>query len=616
MYFDALTLSAVIAEFHATILGGRIQRVLLPGPLSIGLEVYAQRQRYQLLASAHPQYARVHLVQNKLSRGVEQASPLLLLLRKYVLGGRITAIEQPPLERIVVVSIVKEVESRNYELLDASQMPDEVLPDRDEVEDEESLLSDHQIHTSAHPSHALSRILLRSELIIEPMDRRSNIILVDDNNLILDSVKRVTPQMSHRVILPRHVYELPPRQERRDPHTATPSDMQVLLDSGAATLSRALISSYRGVSPLVAREVIQRAMGVSDSEVCDNLPWDALATHLRNLFSPPWHPHLVPGSAGPQAYAPYHITHMHNAQPQPDISSALEAFYASREAVTAHQQYRTTIMQRLDATRERLSHQQQQLEAEMQRAGNLERLRWEGEMIFAFLHSITPGQQYLDIDGDTIKLNPNQSPVETARDRFRAYEKARKAIAGIPERLHETNIRLDGLEQLATLLELANTREQIAQIEQEAHAQGYLQTPQRGPATSKSQPASQRRTKTRIKPLHLLSSDGFDLYIGRSSEENAAVTFRIGRPDDLWLHGRAIPGAHVIIRCAGQDVPEQTLREAAGLAAYFSRSRQEKLVDVDLARRSRVRKIAGAAPGLVTYTAEQSLRVAPLPPWK
>ncbi len=616
MYFDALTLNAVTTELQATILGGRIQRVLLPGPLSIGLEVYAHRQRYQLLASAHPQFARVHLVQNKLSRGVERASPLLLLLRKYVLGGRISAIEQPPLERIVVLSIVKEIELRNHDVLDESQMSDEVLPYIDEAEDEEAPVSDPQAQAAAPQSHAISRTLLRCELIIEPMDRRSNIILVDDNNLILDSIKRVTPQMSHRVILPRHVYEFPPRQERRDPRTATPAGMQALHNNGTATLSRALISSYRGVSPLVAREVIQRAMGVSDSEVRDTLPWDVLATHLRAIFAPPWHPCLVPGTDGPQAYAPYHITHMNDAQPQSDISSALEAFYATREAVTAHQQYRTTIMQRLDTTRERLYHQQQQLETEMQRAGNLERLRWEGEMIFAFLHSIAPGQQHLDIDGDRIMLNPDQSPVETARDRFRAYEKARKAIVGIPERLHETNIRLEGLEQLATLLELANTREQIAQIEQEASMQGYLQTTQRGQAKSKSQPANQRRTRTRIKPLHLLSSDGFDMYIGRSSEENATVTFRMGRPDDLWLHARAIPGAHVIIRCAGQDVPEQTLREAAGLAAYFSRSRQEKLVDVDLARRSRVRKIAGAAPGLVTYTAEQSLRVAPLPPWE
>lgn len=616
MYFDALTLAAVADELRATILGGRVQRVLLPGPLSIGLEIYAQRQRYQLLASAHSQFARIHLVSSKLSRGVDQTTPLLLLLRKYVLAGRIVAIEQPPLERILVLSIAKETESRNYHATPDTEAETDIAQlDADSAEAEEQVDAlDPAPAAYTRPSDS-SQIPLRCDLIVEPMDRRSNIILVDDDNRILDSVKRVTARMSHRVVLPRQVYEMPPRQSKRDPRTATAAGIEALRESGERHLTRALVAGYRGVSPQVAREVVQRALGQPDAAMHAQLPWYTLAAHLRELFTAPWEPTLVPGADAPLAYAPYALTHIAGAQAQTSMSAALETFYAAREAVTAHRQRRDAVQQQLDAARERLQHQYNQLAAELERARELEHLRWEGEMIFAFLHSITPGQHALHVDNQTIMLAPDRSPIECAQERFRAYDKAKSALTHVPARLKATETQLAGLEQLAALLSLTADRDQIEQLAQEAEEQGYIQrgTSQSG-ATRSGQRAGRQRV-ARIKPLHLVSSDGIDIYVGRSSTQNADVTFRIGRPDDLWLHVRTIPGAHVIVRSSGREVPEQTLREAAGLAAYFSRVRAEALVDVDLSRRSLVRKVAGGPPGLVTYRAERTLRVAPLPPW-
>jgi predicted ribosome quality control (RQC) complex YloA/Tae2 family protein len=607
MYFDALTLTAVADELRATILGGRVQRVLLPGPLSIGLEVYAQRQRYQLLASADPQVARVHLVRARLSRGVEQATPLLLLLRKYVLGGRIIAIDQPPLERILVLSIAKETARRNHL---ESQIPPEAIPSEDEsaedasVEDEED---DEQPPIAADPDQPP----LQCELVIEPMDRRSNIILIDDDNLILDSVKRVTPEMSQRVILPRHVYELPPRQEKRNPQTATAAGMAALVESGARSLTRAIVGAYRGVSPQVAREAVYRALGHPDAELSAVLPMEELATHLRELFTPPWQPTLAVAEEQPQAYAPYLLTHRSGAAPQPGISVALETFYAARESVTAHRQRRERVQQQLTEARDRLQHQQRQLATELERAQHLEQQRWEGEMILGFMHTLSPGQQTLEVEGQTIKLDPERSPLEAAQARFRAVDKAKSALEGVPERLKATEQQLAGLEELLALLALTDVREQIDQIAQEAEEQGYIR-----PAQARAGAGRRGKPRTpRLKPLHLVSSDGFDIFVGRSSEQNAEVTFRIGQPDDIWLHVRTIPGGHVIVRSGGRDIPERTLQEAAGLAAYFSGVRHETAVDVDLSRRKGVRKVSGGPPGLVTYQAERTLRVAPLPPW-
>ncbi len=608
MYFDALTMSAVADELRETIIGGRIQRVVLTGPLSIGLEIYQRGQRYHLLASAHPQFARVHLVRKRLSRGVEQASPLLLLMRKYLLGGRIVGVEQPHLERILVLSIAKRAQTRNRDEEDDLSSPPQPSgslypPPAGEDEggggDEED---------DPWPDDAELPDLMTCDLIIEPMDRRSNIILVDDNNTIMESIKRVTPRMSQRVIMPRHVYELPPPQEKRDPTRAMGEAMAGLIRTAGGELGKALVANYRGVSPQVAREVIFRSMGQSKCAISADLPWYSLAARLREIFSPPWHPCLVRGSDAPLAYAAYHLNHLANAQDDASISAVLEEFYAAREQLTNHSQRRTALAQQLSAATERLQHQHEQIRAELRKAGDLEVLRWEGEMIFAFLHALHPGQTVLTVEGRKIQLDPQRKPVEQAQERFKAYDKAKSALAGLPELLDQVEVRIHGVEQLSALLLLSDDYEQIEQIALEAEEMGYLR--------EHPDPVAKRRRHkaTKARPLHVQSSDGFTILVGRSARQNEEVTFRIGRPEDLWLHARGIHGSHVIIRSAGREVPETTLLEAAGLAAYFSQARGDTYVEVDLCRRILVRKVVGGSPGLVTYQPERTIRAAPHKP--
>lgn len=602
MYFDALTLAAVADELRETILGGRIQRVLLTGPLSIGLEIYAHGRRRQLLASAHPQLARVHLVRGKLTRGVEQDTPLLLLLRKYLLGGRIVAIEQPPLERILVLSIVKPQETRKREDGQGAEADDRGDAEQDAPQDDEPDEVEDEL-----PNRP-PRPLLRSELIIEPQDRRSNLILVDDNNLVLECVKRVTPKMSSRVMLPRQPYELPPKIEKRDPQQATAAGIEALAATGEKDLARALVAAYRGVSPQVAREVGFRAIGRPTARLDELLPAYTIAARLRELFTAPWQPSLVPGPDGPAAYAPYMIGHQPGAEPQEGIGAALEQFYAAREQVSGHRQRREALAQQLSAARERLARQRDQIAGELEKARELELLRWEGEMIFAFLHELRPGQVELAVEGRRIALEPRRSPVEQAQERFKAYDKAKSALAGLPERLAAVDARLGGLDQLAALLAISDEYDQIEQLAQEAEELGYLRE-HPDPAT-----ARRRRRALKAPPLQLTSSDGFPIYVGRSARQNEEVTFRIGRSEDTWLHVRTIHGAHVIVRSGGRELPERTLEEAAGLAAYFSQARDEPLVEVDLCRRALVRKVPGGPVGLATYRAERTLRVAPRKP--
>lgn len=593
MYFDALTLAAVADELRESVLGGRVQRVILTGPLSLGLEVYAHRRRVQVLASAHPQLARVHLVRGRLTRGVAQETPLLLLLRKYVLGGRIIGVEQPVLERVLVLSIVKPVSLRNSNPLAGDLDVDEAEPEADEAD--------------ALPAAAPET--LRCELVFEPQDRRSNIILVDDDNRILDSVKRVIPRMSSRVVLPRHVYELPPPPDKRDPTRATAAGIAALATGRERDLARALVAAYRGVSPQVAREAMFRALGRVTATVDEPLPHYTLAARLRELFTAPPEPTLALDEEGrPVAYAPYALTHLPRVVAVASMSEALERFYLAYEQLTGHQQRREALSGQLQAARARLERQRNQIAAELERAREVETLRWEGEMIFAFMHTLRPGQETLEVEGRRIALDPRQNPVEQAQARFRAYDKARSALNGLPERLEAVENRIKGLDELEALLQLSDGYAQIEQLAREAEELGYLRE-LAGPA-----PARRAARPARLRPLQLLSRDGLEIAVGRSARENEHVTFRLARGDDLWLHARGLPGSHVIVRCGGRDVPETTLVEAAGLAAYFSPARAEPAVEVDVCRRALVRKLPGGPPGLVTYRAERTLRVAPRAP--
>jgi predicted ribosome quality control (RQC) complex YloA/Tae2 family protein len=429
MYFDSLTLAAVADELRTSVLDGRIQRARLPSPLSVALEIYAHGRRQHLLLSAHPQWTRAHLCVAKPSRGVERDTPLLLLLRKYVVGGRIIAIEQPVLERVLILSIAKGPHTRNIGLSDphpSAPVPvatggEERLPSPAAAGEGSGVRAWDDDDSDSEQDEELAEPL-RCELIVEAMERRGNIVLVGDDNIILESARHITPRMSRRPVQPREPYELPPAQDKRDPRHATAEGIHALLDQAAATptLARGLVAAYRGLSPLAAREVSFRATGRTDPPLAPDLPWEAIAAAVRDLWSAPWQPCLVFKAGEPAAFAPYTLTHLAPFEAEPATSAALELFYAARERLSSHEQRRDAVRQQLLEARERLDRQRRLLGVELERAQDLDRLRWEGEMIYGFLHALQPGQTALEVEGRTIALDPARTPAENAQERFHA----------------------------------------------------------------------------------------------------------------------------------------------------------------------------------------------------
>jgi predicted ribosome quality control (RQC) complex YloA/Tae2 family protein len=568
MYFDALTMACVADELRGTALGGRVQRVLLADNLSVGLEIYAAHHRYYLLASAHAELGRLLLSSEKLRRGVDKETGLLLLLRKYVRGAILAEIEQPPFERVLRLEF-------------------------------------------DHPEWGCS------DLMVEIMGRHSNVILVDGTGRVLDAIKRVSSEMSPvRPVLPGRPYEMPPPQAKLSPADLTEYRLrQILTDQEPRTqVWQALVRGLSGISPLLAREVTCRALGHARATVARVERITPLLETVHELLAPledkgQWQPTLAREDGEPVAYAPYPITHRGKPEAMPSISQAIERY---TEAVASGDPYaaaKRPVHEALERARGRLERRRQALERELAEAEEADQWRQWGEWILAYAHTVTPGQEELVAEiGDggslVIPLEPDRSAVDNAQAYFARYRKAQRAAETVPVRLREAMLALRDLEQLETDLELAASRPEVHEVREALIERGHL-------------PAKTRRRRAplpRSEPLALKSPDGVPLVVGRNSRQNDQVTFRLAKSDDLWFHAQGVPGAHVIVRRGGQEISAATIRHAAELAAYFSPLRDESDVVVVYTERRHVRRVPGAAPGLVTYRHEGTIRVVPKGP--
>ncbi|MGC8873383.1 MAG: Rqc2 family fibronectin-binding protein [Chloroflexia bacterium] len=574
MFYDALTAHAVVAELRRTIRGGRVQHVVQSGPLTLGLEIYAGHRRHYLVASAHPENARLHLVQAKPSRDPRAQSPLLLHLRKRLVGAYLEEVTAWPLERVIEMTF---------------RHPG--LPPEEQV----------------------------NHLIVEVMGRQSNILLVDADQCIVDAIKRVTPRMSPaRPVLPRTPYRPPPPQLKLDPRTVTAPTLEGAL-SGVRTdlpLWQALVHLFRGVSPLLAREVCHRAGLGDDLPISEFRGTEELAAALRDAWQPTatgeWEPCLAlalkeagPGGPRPLAYAPYRLSHRSDwlVEPRESISEALEQYYAWEEPVADHAPSRRLLLEAIARQQEKLQNRLEALRREQAREAEAERLLQMGQLILAYQRQVNPGQETLRVEGLEIPLDPHRTLVENAQAYFHAYRKARQAGERTRALIQEAELEMDWLAQMGALVREAETFDELALLSGEIAEAGLLPQDQIG-----------GRRKTALPPRAFLTEDGFRVLVGRNARQNEELTFRRARPHDLWLHARTRPGAHVLLLTEGRTPSPQAIEFAAGLAAYYSDGRNEAAVEVDVTECRYVRRLTSRHPGLVRYTHERTLRVRPQPP--
>ena len=619
MHFDALTLAAVADELKETVAGGRVQQIVLPDRRSVALEIYAHRERRHLLLSAHPQASRVHLLEHKPRRGVPKETPLLLLLRKYVRSARLESVEVPvPFERVLFL----------------------------------------RFH---HPEHG------GSTLAVEPIGQLGNLILMNADERILDALVRVPAgENAQRVLLPRRTYQLPPPQDRMppveesdDPHQQTaqsPGDEDDGDQARAPLLWRSLLNHFAGVSPTLAREAAWRVTGDASAQFTAQAFADARKA-LSNLWSAAASGDWTPGIAvdeqdGVAAFAPYELHFCGEFVQTDSASAAAAAFYATqeRDVSSSRDEYagvRGGVAALVRQAQKRVQSQLRALAVDEPAPGEPELVRTRAEWLLALSSQIPqrgngPGaQEELSLQdgmaavkpapngqmqlivfaaGDTsfgqaaagealaaegddliVPLDPKHSPVEQAERMFDRAAKMERAARIIPRRRARLEADRAYLQQLESDVSLAQDQPEIVAVREALREAGYLR--QRRDRREKVQ-------RDRSQPLRYLSPEGFPILVGRNARQNEIVTFSEAGRDDLWLHVREGPGAHVVIRCGGQPVPAPTRTAAAQLAAWFSRQRGNAGVAVVVTPRRFVTRMAGGRPGQVHFRSEETISVA------
>ncbi len=612
MFVDALTLCAVADEL-ATLLGGaRVEDVIQPTPQAIAIQCWTGTRTHWLLLSAHPQHARLHVTQEKPRKLTSEPPPFVMLLRKHLEGQRVLEVRQPRWERLVELGFGRRTG--------------------------EGASSDPLVW-----------------LIIEVMGRISNLVLCDADGVILGSLRQVGAEVNrYREVAPHIPYKYPPPQQRQlqgqavprlEGTTLTGEELRVGAQENASPTNTALrlwqllAAQVLGFSPLLAREAVYRAVGDAEALVQAELPWERIAEQVRGLASlydtRQWQPILLeqPSDGTPRGFAVYEVRHRPDliSRPMERINEALDRYFRGMEWRDALTGAKADILRVLQTHRERCLRKAELLGRDLAETRAGEKLRIEGEVLLAFGQEVPPGQTSFIIEDPfapegssdmlNIALDPQLTAVENANRRFARYHKLRRAGAQIPEQIERNRAELAHLEQLLTDLHLAETPAEVALVRAEVVEAGYLragkqdrqqrqQRGNKGKAGKQGKNQQQKRADAGA-PLRQQSSEGFVILVGKNSRQNEEVTFREAGSNDLWLHARGVPGAHVIIKSGGRQVPRQTLEEAARLAAYYSQSRGNSSVPVDYTQQRYVRHMKSGGPGMVIYERERTLSVAP-----
>ena len=567
MPLDAICLQGVVGELAPQLTGSRIEKIQQPARDQIILLLRGSRR---LFLNAGANQPRIHLTE-QLRDNPSRPPMFCMLLRKHLSGGIIESVRQEPLERVVTLTV---------------------------------LASDEMGERS------------RFTLVWEGMPRRANLILCDRDGRIIDCLRRVDLEAEQdRQVLPGLFYRLPTRQDKRSPLSVTEEEFAALLGRAApdAPLDGWLLDTFTAISPLVARDLTVRACGSTDAPVSQGSAlWEVFSRWQRDVHENAFTPTLIKrnGSLADFTYGPvtqygtYAETEVYDS-----FSHLLDDFYEKREQAERVKQKGRDLLKTATTARDRVRRKLAAQEKELAACLDRDHLRICGELITANLYRMERGQSRLtaqnyydencaDMD---IPLDVRLSPQENAARYFKQYAKAKTAEKYLTAQLQKGGEELQYLESVLQELAQAESEQDFNDIRTELTDGGYLR------GRGKKQPGFQRASK----PREFRSSAGLRILVGRNNRQNDRLTTKDADKRDIWLHTQKIHGSHVILCTGGTEPDEQSLMEAASLAAYFSQAQGSTKVPVDYTPVKFVKKPAGAKPGMVVYTTYQTMLADP-----
>lgn len=576
MALDGIVIAALVQELRRTLLGGHIQKIAMPENNELLLTIKNNATQHRLLISCEAALPLLYL-QRENKPSPLTAPGFAMLLRKHIGSGKITAIEQLGLERIVRI-----------ETTQLNELGD-IAP------------------------HAL---------YVELMGKYSNIIFTDESNVILDSMRRVPASVSSlREVLPGRPYFIPEKLQKTNPLSLTEKTFAAALaaESGLP-LDRALSAAFSGISSLAAQDILYRASidpraGFSDlrSEEKARLfgTFDSVIEKVRNgQFSPV----MYVKDELPVEFAALPLATLEAeglATRTYDSMSELLYSYYSLRAESARMRQKSSDLRRLVQNHLERSQRKRILqEKQLADSQKKEKYRVYGDLLNTYAFQVPPGADsfvaenfYDDNKPLRIPLDKNLTPAENAKKYFDRYAKLKRTELAVGQELEKTVQEEAHLSSVLTALELATEESDLAEIREELAAFQYVKR--------QRSPKGKRPQKIQSHPLHFRSSDGFDIYVGKNNFQNEELTFKVASGSDWWFHAKGMPGSHVIVKANGQELPDRCFEEAAALAAYYSKGRDQDKVEIDYLQRRNVKKVNGAPPGFVIYHSNWSMMAKP-----
>lgn len=573
MAFDGITTNCIMQELNHLLAGQRISKIAQPEREELLFTFKALNEgSNRLLISANASLPFLYMTKENKTSPLN-APNFCMLLRKYIGNGRISAISQPSMERVLCFTI---------EHLD--EMGDPAV----------------------------------KYLYVEIMGKHSNIIFCDKDGQIIDSIKHVSGQMSSiREVLPGRPYFIPAQQDRFDPWQIAKEQFIEQILKKPCSVAKAIYTSLVGFSPIIATELAYRSgLDADDSTAAltqadvERL-YDVFRSLLQDLsdgnFS--YGIYYDPVTGAPKEFAPIPLTIYSDMEYKTfsSISEVLEAFYAQRNKHTVIHQKSTDLRKivsiHLERDRKKYLLQKKQL-ADTEKK---DKYRIYGEMLHTYGYAASPGDKSIEVtnyytnEPFVIPLDPTLDAMENAKKYFDKYAKLKRTGNALSSYILETENEIKHLESIETSLSIAETEGDLAAIKEELQEYGFI----------KKHSGKKTNRISKSQPLHFVDDNGFHIYVGKNNYQNDQLTFKFATGNDWWFHAKQMTGSHVIVKSENKELPDSTYEYAAALAAYYSSGRDNEKVEIDYLQKKNVKKPNGSAPGFVVYYTNYSLVATP-----
>lgn len=578
MALDGLVINSLAYELKTKLVGGKVDKIHQPEGDELVLYIRNNKENFKLVLSSSASNPRIYIASEYKKENPIKAPMFCMLFRKYIQGGIITDICQIDFERIIKIS----VESF------------------DELKEKTT-----------------------KDIYIEIMGRHSNIILTQ-NERIIDSIKRIPPSVSRvRQLLPNLTYELPPSQDKINPikGISIKSFINTLREFDGP-IYKGIYSKFLGISPSISKEICHR----SSLDINDNAQYktrDELSILYRvfsDLFTKiknnEYEPCIVIDENIDKVidFSCINLSFLDGNKfiKYDSISKIIEDYYKTKDFKDRIHQKTSDLRKSISIKLDRLYHKQKKIEKELKDADNADEFKVKGELLTSYIYMIEKGMESIEVanfydenySNIIISLNKNLTPSENAQKYFKKYSKLKTAKIELTSQITICNEEIEYLENIMLGIENCENLEELDDIKDELIRLGYAKAPYRYKA--------KKELDVTTKPNEFISSDGFTILVGKNNKQNDYLTLRIADPEDIWMHTKNIPGSHVIIKCAGKKVPDETLLEGAMLAAFYSKARMSSQVPVDYTLKKHVKKPSGSKPGMVIYETNSTVYVTPV----